>query len=193
MTLKELKEAVSLPFFWDYQIKRHFNKQDAGNINMQLSRMVARKNLIRLKRGLYAFPENLDNRTSEFVLAQILYEPSYISLETALNVHGIIPDVPQNVTSISPTTTKKIQTSIGTFLYSKIQNSLYFGYEKIKDANTLYYYNMATAEKAFLDYIYVRKIKTTEDLRVDKSQLKSSKLKELCKNYPSWVKKVVNE
>lgn len=193
MTLNELNSMFFPNFFWDYQVKRIFPEEKEEHINIQLSRMVKSGRLIRLKRGLFCFPETLKNHRNEFVLAQLLYEPSYISLESALNAQGVIPDIPQNVTSISPTTTKKVTVSIGTFLYSKIQTSLYFGYEKINDGNSPYYYNMALPEKAFLDYLYIRKIKDLKDLRIDFKSLNSSVIKKYSSHYPKWVQVLANE
>ena len=94
-----------------------FTVVQAAQPNIQLARWHKAGKLIRLKRGVYQFA---DGQVDEFSLAGYLYQPSYISLETALNNLGIIPDVSANVTSISPVTTKTIKTVKGTFIYSKI-------------------------------------------------------------------------
>jgi len=145
--------------------------------------------LIRLKRGLYQFA---DRQTDEFVLAGYLYQPSYISLETALNNFGIIPDISAAVTSISPVTTKTIKTAKGIFIYSKISRKLFFGWQKIKDLSGLYY-QIALPEKALLDWIYIRKISSLVNERIDLSSLSKTRLTSFSQPYPAWVRKVINE
>src|SRR3989344_1271569 len=45
--------------------------------------------ILQIKRGLYAFPDNLP---PDAYIANKLYSPSYISFEFALSYHGVIPE-----------------------------------------------------------------------------------------------------
>jgi hypothetical protein len=180
MRFEEFKKSVSLPVFTALQ---------ADQPAIQLSRWSKTGKLIRIKRGIYQFA---DRQADEFSLAGYLYQPSYISLEAALNNFGIIPDVSANVTSVSPITTKIIKTAKGTFIYSKISRPLYFGWQKIKDGAGLYY-QIALPEKALLDWIYLRKVNNLHDQRVDLSGLNRARLKQFSRYYPRWVKGVINE
>ncbi len=101
--------------------------------------------LVKLERGIYA----LAHRTPDaFLIANILHGPSYVSFESALNMHGILSQFPYEVTSI--TTNKSIQKTVQERLYSygHIQPSLYWGYEKVRGAL------IAHPEKAILDQAY---------------------------------------
>lgn len=179
---------MATPVFFSHQVERLFFDEPKQQINTQLARMVKRGDLIRLKRGVYRLAEA---EVDELVVASLLYWPSYVSLESALHNLGVLPDVPAQVTSVTPVTVKKIITAEGAFVYQKIKPELFFGFQKIKDEASRMYYNLAFLEKALLDWVYVRKIKSLETMRLDKALIDGSKLKQWSKFYPSWVRKVV--
>jgi len=60
-----------------------------------------------LKRGLYELSYPKDFTIPDMYIANRLYEPSYVSLETALSNYSIIPEVSMAVTSITPKPTRK--------------------------------------------------------------------------------------
>lgn len=188
----DLKHKITTPLFFDYQIGGLYPDEPKNQINMGLSRLVKTGKLKRIKRGIYIFSE-LESQVDEFTLASVLYKPSYISLESALNNYGIIPDVAAGVTSVTPITTKKITTVRGVFLYSKINQELFFGFEKVLDQAGGRYYDVAFPEKALLDYVYVRKINNLTEQRVNLKLLNKKRLIQLGKFYPTWVTKTINE
>jgi len=190
MKIIELLKRVNTPLFFDYQIQRLFPDEPRHQINVQLARFVRAGAVVRLKRGLYAFSHA---KVNEFVLANYIYRPSYVSLESGLNYWGIIPDVTANVTSVSPTTTKTVRSERGVFIYSKIAKSLYFGWQIIKDAGSEFSFSIAEAEKALLDYIYVRKIRDLDDQRADLAGIDRKKLVKYGKIFPAWVMRAINE
>jgi len=55
---------------------------------------------------------------------------------------------------------------MGSFYYSKIKKSLYFGFKNVESFEKDYYMLVAEKEKALLDYFYIRKIKTIAELRL---------------------------
>lgn len=87
----------------------------------------------------------------DFTLANFLYEPSYISLESALNYYGILSQFPHEITSITPKKPigKIIQGK--TYRYGHIQHTLYWGYEQQGE------FLIAQPEKALLDLLYMHK------------------------------------
>ncbi len=188
MRYTELSQKISSSIFTSADLAKYFADEPENQINTQMHRFLKNGTIISLKRGIYTFA-NKD--TDEFVVASKLYSPSYISLETALNIYGIIPDIPMNVTSVTTTTSKKIKTQKGVYLYSKINKNLFFGYENTLDKASGLYYPIALPEKALLDYIYIRKIKDLEENRVDTSDLNQKILNDFAKQYPVWVSKVL--
>lgn len=64
---------------------------------------------------------------STFEIANFLYQPSYISLETALNFWGILSQFPYEITSVTlkKSVVKKFDDKV--YTYSKI-SSKYYGF-----------------------------------------------------------------
>ena len=105
--------------------------------------------LVRLRKGLYALKEMIPN---EEVIANALYQPSYISLEYALSRYGIIPEMPYTITSVTTKITATFTTRGRDFSYQKIKKAAYTGYAPQKvGGHTIF---IATPEKAFVDYLY---------------------------------------
>ncbi|MBU0998675.1 hypothetical protein KJ570_04075 [Patescibacteria group bacterium] len=112
-----------------------------------------------------------------FEIANYLYQPSYISLETALNYWGILSQFPFEITSITSkkSVTKNFEDK--TYSYSHISNK-YFGMFTKKN-NVL----IALPEKALFDQIYL----TSKGIRMahfDEYDLKNINKKrffEICK------------
>lgn len=182
-----LREKLNFNLFSIIDVAKNFPKQSSQLIRTQLSRFVKKGLLTKIKREWYCFnPQQID----ELVLANILYQPSYISLESALNYYGLIPDVAQSITSITLTTTKKITNNFGSFYYTKITKPLFYGFSKIKSSQSERFFNMAFKEKALLDYFYIRKIKKTVDLRIDFSLIDLGIYKKMALNFPLWVQKI---
>lgn len=190
MKLTELLKRVNTSLFFDYQIERLFPGETKPRINVQLARFVRAGILVRLKRGLYQFS---GAGVDELVLANFIYRPSYVSLESALNYYGIIPDVTANVTSVSPITSKTVRTGRGAFIYSKIAVRLYFGWQTVKDTGGGFQFSIAEPEKALLDYVYIRKIRDLTDQRIDLEAIDRKKLTKYSRMFPLWVREAVNE
>ncbi len=188
MKLQNLKTNIKMPVFSRTDVLKLFPEEPVNQINTQLYRMIKRGDLIGLKRGLYIFPNlNID----EFVIANKLYKPSYVSLESALNVFGVIPDISSVVTSVTTVTSKKINTSLGNFKYSKINENLFFGYKSILDERSGFYYSIANPEKALLDLIYIRKVKNLSEYRVDLNNINQTELLNYSQHFPKWVRDVI--
>ena len=66
-----------------------------------------RKNYIKkIRQGFYVFSDLEINEQILFIIANRIYEPSYISLEMALSIHGLIPEAVYGVTSVTSQKTK---------------------------------------------------------------------------------------
>jgi predicted transcriptional regulator of viral defense system len=135
----------------------------------QLYRWQRKKYLKKITRGKYIFSDLEISTRHLYYIANKIYEPSYISLETALNIYGLIPEHTYAQTSVSTKKTYSISSPICQFYYKRIKPSLYFGYlvEELKGVK----YKIAHPEKALLDYFYLNpdigSSKQAEDLRID--------------------------
>lgn len=134
-----------------------------------------KKNYIsKLRNGKYRFDKKITNETELFYIANKIYTPSYISLETALNYYGLIPEAVFSIQSVSTLKTQSFENIQGLFNYSNIKSNYFFGYRLISTEN--YTFKIADIEKTLLDFLYLRNsIKTIEDvegLRLNKIILK---------------------
>ena len=135
-----------------------------------------------LKRGFiksfageyYLLADQEMDESLRFMLANRLYEPSYISLESALAYYHIIPESVLSVTSISSRKSKQFESEWGIFYYRSVKPLYMFGYEVIEIAPDRKY-SMASLEKAVLDYLYlnaqISSIYDFEGLRWDREAL----------------------
>lgn len=92
-----------------------------GSPRDRISRLIASGEIIRIKKGLYIFEEVYRRKPlSSMYLANILYGPSYVSLDYALSHYGLIPERVMEVTSVTPERSKGYQTPLGNFSYRHI-------------------------------------------------------------------------
>lgn len=153
MNFEQLRsKLLKYPIFTNGDVLKWFPDEKLLSLQVQFSRWVEEGKLIRLKRGVYLLAERqIEDR---FLLAPVLYRPSYISLETALNSLGIIPDIPAVVTSVTTNKTCQFRTNLGSFIYHRIKPELFFGYTKVSRDPFVYF--IAQPEKAVLDYLYFK-------------------------------------
>jgi len=114
--------------------------------------------------------------TNEYIIANQFLEPSYISMNTALNYTGIIQQIPATIECVSPLQAKLKSD----YKYYKLDPKIFFGYKKELAENT--YYFVAEPEKAIIDLIYFNGF--SESYIDDKLQkLNIEKLKGYIKKY----------
>jgi len=96
MTINELRQKVkNYPLFQLEDVFKWFPQADRRNTLNQLNNWSKLGYLQGLKRGIYKLS---DFEIEEpFILANFIYNPSYISLETALNYYSLIPDIPLTI------------------------------------------------------------------------------------------------
>jgi predicted transcriptional regulator of viral defense system len=104
---------------------------------------------VHLRKGLYTLKRNLP---PEFVLANRLYAPSYISLDSALAYYHLIPETIYAVTSVTTKPTRKFVAHNLSYEYRKIKREAYTGYQPKEINGQLVY--LATPEKAVADFLY---------------------------------------
>jgi len=115
-----------------------------------------RKGLVsQLRRGLYVLGK-ADRRIEPGVmfLSGQLYAPSYVSLEYALGVHGLIPELVTSVTAVTTRNTAGFSNDFGRFQYQHIKREAFRGFTLVKDAAGAGYF-LALPEKAVVDFIYL--------------------------------------
>ncbi len=116
--------------------------------------------LIRLKKGFYVLnPKKTSRRFRLPVVANLLYGPSYLSLEYALAHYGFIPERVEEMTCVTTAKNKIYKTKVGVFSYHHLSRELYpilTQFERLEGGSS---YLIATPEKALLDFLT---LKTTD-------------------------------
>ena len=110
--------------------------------------------LIQIKKGLYVaspFPGR-PPAVSPLALAALIYGPSYVSLESALVHHGLIPERVDEITSVTCKRAKRFQTPLGRFTYRPVNESTFsygVGLQSVEGGSVF----LAEPEKALCDRI----------------------------------------
>lgn len=114
--------------------------------------------------GFYTFSGQKHDEKHLFFMANQIYKPSYISLETALSYYNFIPEAVFAVMSVSTKKTKSFPTRFGKMIYRHIHPGYFFGYELVEFDNLRF--KIATPEKAVLDFLYLNThLEKKEDMK----------------------------
>lgn len=146
--------------------------------------------IVRVKKGLYVFGEYYRLRPySRELLANLVYGPSFLSLDYALSYHGLIPERVEQLTSVTTGRAKEFKTPVGTFLYRPTPTgSFHWGMNLLEGGEVSFL--MASPERALADKVRedrrarVRSLADAEgylfhDLRVDESAFREMNLDSL--------------
>ncbi len=139
-----------------------------------LKRALAAGELVRIRRGLYVLSAQLRRQALDpFCLAQRIYGPSYVSMESALAFHGWIPEAVYATTSVCLKKSRSYDTPFGFFQYSSIpQRVLFAGVARLVSGTGEVFF-MASPIKALADYVHIREMtwaglaSLVENLRID--------------------------
>lgn len=167
---------------------------------MKISGMLAKGDIVRVKKGLYILGKSLRRRPfCRELLANLIYGPSYVSLEYALHYHGLTPERVEKVTSVTCGRSRTFDSPVGTFSYRMIpMDAFRTGMDQVEldDGRS---FLIAIPEKALADRIVADRgagISTQkelheyllEDLRIDPANLRGlnpTRLTEIARHYRS--------
>ncbi|MCD6589417.1 MAG: hypothetical protein J7K88_12785 [Candidatus Fermentibacteraceae bacterium] len=148
-----LKITKNEPVFSSALLYAGLQSPDA--LRVQISRWVNDKKLLQLRRGLYAVSPDYSGQTPDlFIAANTIKTASYVSCQTALAWHGVIPDISNAVTSVTSGRSCTVSNALGTFIYRHVKPELLWGYESAKTPSTDVA-RIAVPEKALLDLVYL--------------------------------------
>lgn len=155
-----------------------------------MKRAIASGALIQLRRGVYCLGKAYQRESlNQFELAQKIYSPSYVSLESALSHHGWIPEAVYTVTSVCLKRSTAFQTPVGNFSFLRIPKFNFIGIERVQQGRRVHL--IASPTKALADYIIAHKVTLAPEslkksLRIDDEawkQLSYKLLKEISEAY----------
>jgi predicted transcriptional regulator of viral defense system len=155
--------------------------RDYANPRAKIAGLEKKKELIRLKRGLYLTGEAAANHFPGGCIANRLYGPSYVSFAYALRIYNLIPEHVPHVTSATrgKHRTKRFVTPVGVFFYRDVPAAVFHRSVTYRTENGVRFL-IATPEKAVCDELSttgtIRSVRAMEqllfdDLRIDRESL----------------------
>lgn len=180
MTIMDIREQAPTDIL-DYQqlvsVLHEYSKP-----RDRISSLLADGGLVRVRKGLYVFGKRYRRvPICREVLANLIYGPSYVSLDYALSQYGMIPERVEDVTSVTTGEKRQFTTPFGMFTYRPLSENRYApGIEWAGEDDTRYL--IASPEKALVDKVWADKrfaaanLKDfdqylAEDLRLDEERL----------------------
>jgi len=155
----------------------------------KITRMLRSGTIIRIKKGVYVLsPKLSDTPYSKEILANLIYGPSYISLDYALYYYGLIPEKVETVTSVTMKRNKRFDTVAGVFEYRFINQQKYNKGFVVAEVSRNRSFLIASPEKALADKLLfgpqfssTRQLKDhlLHDLRMEREDLGKLRLGEI--------------
>lgn len=123
-----------------------------SNASKMLRTLEDRGLVLKVTRGIWA--ETGNEKLSPYSIIPLLLPKNraYVSFISALHLHGIIEQIPQEITLASIVHTKKISTKLGIFSIHRISPPLFDGFDWYKGEGS---FLIAEPEKALFDSIYL--------------------------------------
>lgn len=181
LTEKAYKLAPPCGLFDGTVVINLFPNKSEGARKLLINRAIRAGEVIRLKPGLYCLEREFRREEPHpFVIAGLLYPPSYISVESSLSYHGLIPEAVYQVASVSDRRTRRFQTPIGTFAYLRVPSRpLMAGVASVEIRKGSWAF-VATPLRAIADLVYLRKIEwrregisfLTDSMRIEEDDLR---------------------
>lgn len=153
------KQMSAFPAFSVKEIEKQF----PGFDKRRLVEWQNKGYLQKIRNNYYYLTGRQQTEGLSFYIANLIYRPSYVSMESALSLYGFIPQGVFQVISCSSLKTAAFTTPAGNFKYRHIKPVLYFGFrlERIDDYTVV----TASPEKTLIDCLYLTpSINSEEDI-----------------------------
>jgi hypothetical protein len=156
---------------------------DPADVRRQLSRWVKSGRLQQLRRGLYAVaPPFRRVAPHPFLVANRLVRGSYVSLQSALAFHGLIPEHVPVTTSVTTGRPQRRENALGSFAYHHVGPALLNGY-RLERLGAGQEALVATPAKALADLVrlvpgadspsYLSELRLQDIDRIDPAELEA--------------------
>lgn len=123
-----------------------------SNASRDLASLKAEGMVTRIRRGLWAVSSHPD--FSPYAVVPYLFAErpgGYVSLLSALNLHGMIDQIPRVVHVVTTSQRPVLNTPVTAYEFYKIQAELFGGFKPYRGTGS---FDIATAEKAVFDTLY---------------------------------------
>jgi predicted transcriptional regulator of viral defense system len=199
--MREILDPIETPYVDCQTLLAHLS--DYANPRDWIARMVRRGELWRIKNGFFLISSRFRRERTEYPyeqIANLLYGPSYVSLEWALSFYHFIPERVATITSVTTGSSKEFDTPIGCFTYRHLSHSRYsVGIDHKNISGQIGGFLIATPEKALADWVYFTcdgmaeqelEVDLFEAKRIEKSMVQSlnkDQLEAISQQYGSTI------
>lgn len=205
--MKEILDAIETPYVDAQTLLAHL--KDYQKPRDWIANMVKKGALLRLKNGFFLITSRFIRGKVDYPyeqIANLLYGPSYVSLEWALSFYNLIPERVSMITSVTTGSNRDYSTPIGHFTYRHLSSSRYsVGFAHKEIMGQMGGFLIATPEKALVDWVYftcknMNQSELLEDLlegkRIEKGDLKHLRknlIETIAKQYKSKIIKELSK
>lgn len=123
------------------------------NASRDLANLAGEGMVTRVRRGLWAVPGHPD--FSPYAVIPHLFgdqREGYLSVLSALNLNGMIDQIPRVVQVVTTVQRPRLKTPVGTFEFHQINPALFGGFEPYRGMGN---FDIATPEKSLFDTLYL--------------------------------------
>lgn len=145
-----MKNLIQFPPEFDYNLLLHALR-DYKKPRDKIRGLLKDKDIIRVKKGLYVLGKAYDKPYSRYVLANLIYGPSYITAQTALAFWNMIPERVELIISMTTKRKKLFETPVGRFSYLYCPKKVFNIGIHLEDAGDQKKFLIASPEKALCD------------------------------------------
>lgn len=124
-----------------------------SNASRDLRRLEKEGMITKVRRSLWAVPTHPD--FSPYAVVPHLFrvgETGYVSLLSALNLHGMIDQLPRTIQVVTTRQRADLATAVGTYEFHQIDRDLFDGFGPYRKTGN---FDIATPEKALFDTMYL--------------------------------------
>jgi predicted transcriptional regulator of viral defense system len=132
---------------------RDIRRADAGFHRRRLNEWQDKGYIRKVIKGFYIFADLPIDEMILFEIANRVYKPSYISLESALAHYQLIPESVFGVTSVSTRRSYRFPGALADLRYRTVKPELFFGYALVSARGRGI--KIALPEKSVLDFLYL--------------------------------------
>lgn len=197
-----IEQLKPLPYFNKetfFQLSKQYDIKRT-TVNTYISRSLARKDILPLKRGVYVttdfYNKNKGEISYSFFLANILRSPSYISSWTALQYYNLTTEVIHNIASVTEKVSRYYVTKAGNFTYQSMKKDIFSGFSLEKGKFDFF---IAIPSKALFDLLYFKTNqfrgikfedveKIIEELRIDINEMEKSEKNKFYKMVKKYLR-----
>ncbi|MBU1194341.1 MAG: hypothetical protein KKE62_02655 [Proteobacteria bacterium] len=145
-----MKNLIQLPAEFDYNLLL-YALREYKKPRDKIRGLIKSKDIVKVKKGIYVLGKAYNKPYNKFILANLIYGPSYITAQTALAFWNMIPERVELIISMTTKRKKQFETPVGCFSYLYCPRKAFHIGVQLEDAGDQKKFLIACPEKALCD------------------------------------------